>query len=76
MNIADNYLRREEKNMYPKHTLAEVPIIRVCKFCRSRKVTYCFDCGAHFCRDCYSITHHIVHKVITIEKKGYCIYKG
>ena len=76
MNIADNYLRREEKNVYPKHTLSDVPIVRVCKFCRSRTVTYCFDCGAHFCRDCYSITHHIVHKVITIEKKGYCIYKG
>lgn len=73
IHIADKYLEREERNVYPKHCVKDVEIIRAChKSCGERTATYCFDCKEHFCRNCYEKTHFIVHKVIQQEKKGKC----
>ena len=72
--IADIYLRREEKNVYPKHNATEVTVRRKCTSCNKKTVNYCFDCKDHFCSDCYDKTHFIVHRVEQIEKKGSCLY--
>lgn len=72
MHIANEYLRREEKNVYPNHSAYSVPLIRVCKACSKDTAHYCFDCKSHICLICFEDTHFIVHKVVSTKKRGNC----